>query len=75
MWTVKLGIVRGLLVSCAVVAAVGLAPSAASADTASGADYGEHVTCAAQTMGFDGVHNPGMHTGYAGWGDMHDCPH
>ena len=45
--------------------------SAGSASAAggpgSGADFGAHVSEGAGTMGFDGVHNPGMHEGRAGW--------
>ena len=29
--------------------------------------FGMHVRVCAQTMGFDGTHNPGMHRGAAGW--------
>lgn len=74
-WSVRLGIVRGLLVLGAVVAAVGLAPTAASADAADGQEYGAHVAACAQEMGFDGIHDPGMHSGYAGWSGMHHCGH
>jgi hypothetical protein len=40
-----------------------------------GADdqFGQHVRHCAQTMGFDGEHNPGMHQGYADWGPEHTC--
>ena len=34
------------------------------------ADYGQHVRHCAQTMGFSGGHNPGMHHGNAGWDGM-----
>jgi len=54
-----------------VVAAVMFVPGAAEA--ASGADYGQHVAECAQTMGFDGVHNPGMHRGFSGWHPDHQC--
>lgn len=43
-----------------------LAPLAASAQP-TGADFGQHVRHCAQTMGFSGTHNPGMHRGFAGW--------
>jgi hypothetical protein len=46
------------------------APAAAVADSASGRQFGQHVRVCAQTMGFTGEHNPGMHHGYAGWNDM-----
>lgn len=38
------------------------------------ADYGQHVRTCAQTMGFDGTHNPGMHEGKSGWEPSHECP-
>lgn len=31
------------------------------------ANFGTHVRDCAQTMGFSGTHNPGMHHGAAGW--------
>ena len=34
------------------------------------ADFGQHVVRCAQTMGFDGTHNPGMHRGASGWDGM-----
>ena len=45
-------------------------PAAAHADRATGADFGQHIRTCAQTMGFTGDHNPGMHHGYAGWSGM-----
>jgi hypothetical protein len=45
------------------------APTAAMADT-TGSQFGQHVRVCAQTMGFNGDHNPGMHHGYAGWDGM-----
>ena len=30
-------------------------------------NFGQHVSDCAQTMGFSGSHNPGMHHGAAGW--------
>jgi hypothetical protein len=46
-------------------------PAAAQADSG-GADFGQHVRTCAQTMGFTGSHNPGMHQGYTGWDGMAD---
>ena len=46
--------------------AAAFAPVAASAQT-TGAGFGQHVRHCAQTMGFSGTHNPGMHHGFAGW--------
>ena len=34
--------------------------------------FGQHVRDCAQTMGFSGTHNPGMHHGAAGW-DGNPC--
>ena len=46
-------------------------PSSASASA--GSEFGHHVQSCAQNMGFDGTHNPGMHTGFAGWDPAHVC--
>ena len=32
--------------------------------------FGSHVRACAQTMGFSGSHNPGMHRGSSGWDGM-----
>jgi len=49
-------------------------PAATWADTgAIGRDFGGHVVMCAQTMGFNGQHNPGMHRGFAGWDPAHMC--
>ena len=54
--------------------AVGLSLSTSSSASASaGPEFGQHVRTCAQVMGFDGIHNPGMHTGYAGWATSHVC--
>ena len=59
-----------VVVSVASVAALGASPAlAANAD----ADFGQHVRMCAQTMGFDGTHNPGMHQGKSGWNISHNC--
>lgn len=52
---------------------LGLPFAATSASASEGADFGHHVQSCAQGMGFDGSHNPGMHTGYAGWDATHVC--
>jgi hypothetical protein len=44
-----------------------------AASPASAGDLGQHVRECAQTHGFDGEMNPGMHQGYAGWGPSHVC--
>jgi hypothetical protein len=54
--------------------AVGLSLSTSSSASASaGPEFGQHVHACVQVMGFDGTHNPGMHTGYAGWDPTHVC--
>jgi hypothetical protein len=46
-------------------------PVSASAEAQpTGSDFGRHVAHCAQTMGFDGTHNPGMHQGFSGWDGM-----
>lgn len=55
---------------CAIIVGIVFAsggPAAAFAAESSGAFYGEHVVACTQTMGLDGVHNPGMHRGFSGW--------
>lgn len=49
-------------------------PAAALANEPAGARYGQHVRQCAQTMGFSGEHNPGMHRGFAVWDGM-SCEH
>lgn len=35
--------------------------------------YADHVVHCAQTMGFTGTHNPGVHhRGFSGW-EQHEC--
>jgi hypothetical protein len=64
---------RGFVVAGAVATAVLAAPATAAAETDSGQGFGQHVLTCAQTMGFDGTHNPGMHQGFASWDGMHEC--
>ncbi len=40
---------------------------APSASAAAAPGFGQHVRDCAQTMGFSGTHNPGMHQGASGW--------
>jgi len=47
-----------------------LLTSASAALAAPGPDYGHHIVDCAQTVGFSGTHNPGMHHGAAGWDGM-----
>jgi hypothetical protein len=60
----------GVSVATAVMTFAGSGAATAAGD---GQDYGQHVNTCAQTMGFDGTHNPGMHTGFAGWDPSHLC--
>lgn len=63
-----------MVVVGAVLVGVVVLPAGASADVgARGRDFGGHVLTCAQTMGFDGQHNPGMHQGIAGWDPAHTC--
>lgn len=48
------------------------ATPAAAAPDAGG--FGHHVAQCAQLVGFDGMHNPGMHEGVTGWEPGHVCP-
>ena len=62
--------VRRLPVTTALgVATLVLVPATAEAATGSSAS-GQHVRSCAQSMGFSGMHNPGMHQGAAGWDGM-----
>jgi len=50
-----------------------LVPGTATAAGA-GEDFSQHVRTCVQTMGFDGMDNPGtMHQGFAGWDPSHVC--
>lgn len=60
---------RALITAAATLAVVLLAPSTAEAAPDSNS-FGQHVRTCAQTMGFSGTHNPGMHHGAAGWNGM-----
>ena len=61
--------VRILVVTALAVGAVALPAAGASAATPRSA-FGSHVVQCAQTMGFNGAHNPGMHQGASGWDGM-----
>jgi len=62
-----------LVVAGTLTAAIVLTPSMALAATGTGYEFGQHVENCAQTMGFSGIHNPGMHQGFAGWDPAHTC--
>jgi hypothetical protein len=66
-------VARNLIVVGVLVAAVVATPAVALAQSAGGQDFGRHVSTCARTMGFDGMHNPGMHQGFAGWDPLHEC--
>ena len=55
-----------LIAAVAAATALMLVPATASAD-APDKNFGSHVSQHAQTHGFDGTHNPGMHRGASGW--------
>ncbi len=64
----------GKLVAAGTITAVlVLTPAIASAGTSTGQEFGQHVRTCAQTMGFNGTHNPGMHQGFAGWNPAETC--
>jgi hypothetical protein len=64
-------VIRTIATTAALAAALVITlPTAAFASTATGAEYGQHVRSCAQTMGFTGEHNPGMHDGFSGWDGM-----
>ena len=62
-----------LVAAATVTAALVLSPAIASAGTGTGQEFGQHVRTCAQTMGFSGTHNPGMHQGFAGWNPTETC--
>ena len=61
------------VVAIAFLATSGLLVAAPAEAASSNADFGQHVRTCAQTMGFDGTHNPGMHEGKSGWDPSHTC--
>ena len=65
---------RQLMVRAAVLAAgAAILAGGFAAPAAADDDFGQHVRTCAQTMGFDGQHNPGMHQGFHGWSPEHIC--
>lgn len=53
----------GALTATAALLMLPTAPASAAPST----NIGSHVSDCARTMGFSGTHNPGMHSGAAGW--------
>ena len=66
-------VLRSGATGAAVVLGVLLATGTAYAAPADEAAYGQHVRQCAQSMGFDGVHNPSMHRGASMWDPGHVC--
>jgi len=62
-----------LVAAGTITAALVLTPAIASAGTSTGQEFGQHVRTCAQTMGFNGTHNPGTHQGFAGWNPAETC--
>lgn len=63
--------VRIVFAATLVAGTVLLPSSGASAATPDqGPAFGQHVSQCAKTMGFSGLHNPGMHQGKSGWDHM-----
>lgn len=50
-----------------------LAPRTAALGVSEGSTFGHHVSQCAQDIGFDGMHNPGMHRGISGTPADHHC--
>ena len=79
---VLLGLTTGMALDVAAlviaVGAVVVGPAAAAGGATGSApddpdSYGRHVVACARLMGFDGVHDPGMHHGASGWTADHEC--
>ena len=66
-------VLRSGATAAAAVIGVMLATGTASAAPSDAAAYGQHVRECAQSMGFDGTHNPGMHQGASMWDPAHVC--
>lgn len=64
--------IRWAAVVVAVMASTLLTAAPAQAASVS-ADFGQNVATCAQTMGFTGAMNPGVHDGKSGWDPSHDC--
>lgn len=63
--------ITALLILVLVLALASAALAAEMGDL-TGRDFGEHHSLHAQTMGFDGDHNPGVHhQGFSGWTEHH----
>ena len=62
----KTRLMRGAISATLVVATFAVA-GAGTAQAADGQDFGDHVSSCARAVGFNGVHNPGMHRGITGW--------
>jgi hypothetical protein len=60
----------GITAALAAATVLPASPTTAWAADITGRDFGQHVRTCAQTMGFSGDHNPGMHAGFAGWNGM-----
>ncbi|WP_436498247.1 hypothetical protein [Actinokineospora sp. HUAS TT18] len=60
------------LVAAVIAIATLVVPGVGAAQAGTGQEFGDHVSTCARVMGFHGDHNPGTHTGYAGW-DGHAC--
>lgn len=58
--------------AAAVVLAIGAGSGPATA-VDDGRSFGQHVRTCAQTVGFDGDHNPGMHARFTDGHPHHDC--
>ena len=59
-----------ILLATALAAGAVVLPAAGASAATPGPAFGDHVVQCAQTMGFSGTHNPGMHQGNSGWDGM-----
>lgn len=64
----RIMLLLGLVPAVVAVLVVSMPSAATAQGESAGRVYGDHVAVCAQTVGFDGVHNPGMHRGLSGWG-------
>lgn len=68
----KRRVIQSTVAVTAAIAALSIAGPASAQHGSEAGGFGHHVAECAQTMGFDGTHNPGMHRGASGW-DGTEC--
>jgi hypothetical protein len=65
--------IKHVLIGTAALAATAILTGGIAAPAGAEDEFGQHVQRCAQTMGFDGEHNPGTHEGAHGWSPDHTC--